>query len=109
MMGKKTVLLSDAVTGAGELDGLPRHRCWRPSPRGISVTWLVAICAMALFCPTDAQSAQISMTSSQGGAGLITIRGELDLSDAIEFMRKTSSVEDAVVVLRSPGGNLLAG
>src|SRR5262249_34005641 len=44
-----------------------------------------------------------------GGAPLITVRGELDLNDAVDFMRKTSSLKDAVVVLRSPGGNLLAG
>ncbi len=100
----------DSTMGDGRrLDSVAHRYGGRGSQRGTSVAWLLVICAMALFCPAGAQAGQISVTSGQSGAPLITIRGELDLNDAVEFMRKTSAVKDAVVVLRSPGGNLLAG
>lgn len=91
MMGKYTALVADVA-------------------RVRSVAWLLVACTIALFCPPGAQAAQISVSPGEDGAPpFITIRGELDLNDAIEFMRKTSKIKDAVVVLRSPGGNLLAG
>lgn len=55
-----------------------------------------------------ARSAQISV-SSDGGPSLITIKGELDLADAVEFLRETAELKDAVVILQSPGGNAVAG
>jgi hypothetical protein len=74
----------------------------------VLAAWRSVICAIAVFCLSAAEAAQISVTSDNG-ASLITIRGALDLTDAIDFMRKTSTLNDAVVVLRSPGGNLMAG
>jgi hypothetical protein len=87
---------------------LPRLR--RSLSRAIFLaTWRFIVGAVAAFSLSAAQAAQISVTSGETGASLITVRGELDLTDAIDFMRKTSALKDAVVVLRSPGGNLLAG
>lgn len=68
-----------------------------------------ALCILGFLSFSGAQAAQISVTSNEEGPSLITVRGELDLNDAIEFMRKANSVKDAVVVLRSPGGNVMAG
>ncbi|TMJ39000.1 MAG: hypothetical protein E6G89_10980 [Alphaproteobacteria bacterium] len=71
--------------------------------------WRLAIflvSALWLACP--ARPAQISM-SSHGGPPLITITGEFDFGDVIKFLRKTEGIQDAVVVLKGPGGNAVAG
>lgn len=39
----------------------------------------------------------------------VTITGELDFADALTFLRKTKSLKEAIVLLRSPGGNAIAG
>ena len=74
-----------------------------------SGVWKLAIflgSALWLACP--ARPAQISV-SSHGGPPLITITGEFDFSDVIKFLRKTEGIQDAVVVLKGPGGNAVAG
>jgi hypothetical protein len=71
--------------------------------------WRLAIflgSALWLACP--ARPAQISV-SSHGGPPLITVTGEFDFSDVIKFLRKTEGIQDAVVVLKGPGGNAVAG
>lgn len=88
---------------------LTRCRRAHVSRAMVLAAWRLIVCAITAFCLSAAEAAQISVTSDEGGASLITIRGELDLTDAIDFMRKTSALKDAVVVLRSSGGNLMAG
>ena len=71
--------------------------------------WRLAACLVGILCLAgSAHAAQISV-SSKAGAPLITIKGELDLSDVSRFLRKTSEIKDAVVILESPGGNAVAG
>ncbi|HTN98821.1 MAG TPA: PAN domain-containing protein [Nordella sp.] len=57
----------------------------------------------------SAQAAEILVSRATETAALITITGELDFIDAIDFLRKTGEVKEAVVLLRSPGGNVVAG
>ena len=71
--------------------------------------WRLAACLVGILCLAgSAHAGQISI-SSMAGAPLITIRGELDLSDVSQFLRKTAEIEDAVVILEGPGGNAVAG
>src|SRR5215216_1647885 len=71
--------------------------------------WRLAIFLIsALWVACPAKPAQISV-SSNGGPALITLRGELDLTDVIEFLRKTAEINDAIVILQSLGGNVVAG
>lgn len=71
--------------------------------------WGLAICLIGiLWLARPAEPAQISV-SSNDGPPLITITGELDFSDVIEFLRETEGIKDAIVVLQSPGGNAVAG
>lgn len=65
--------------------------------------WLTASLAVSAW------SAQIAVTATTGAGTQITITGDLDISDAIAFQRKTGAIEEAVVVLRSSGGNAAAG
>jgi len=69
---------------------------------------LAIFLASVLWLACSAQSAQISV-SSNTGPPLITIRGELDFADVIEFLRKTGDIRDAIVILQSSGGNAVAG
>lgn len=56
-----------------------------------------------------ARSAQIVVSPSTETVALVSITGELGFGDAIAFQRKTEQVREAVVVLKSPGGNAAAG
>jgi ATP-dependent protease ClpP protease subunit len=108
--GERTVLRGDAECGGGgRAFHWRRYRFSRCFGRRRQSLWLVVLCVMTVFRLSGAEAAQISVTSEESGPPLITIRGELALPDAIDFMRKASSMKDAVVVLRSPGGNLMAG
>lgn len=53
--------------------------------------------------------AQILVSPATGTAAQITITGKLDLGDALNFLRKTGEVKEAVVLLQSAGGNTAAG
>jgi ATP-dependent protease ClpP protease subunit len=75
-----------------------RSRMWR----------LAIFLASALWLARSAEPAQISV-SSNGGPPLITITGEFDFSDVVKFLRKTEGINDAVVILKGPGGNAVAG
>jgi hypothetical protein len=80
-----------------------RTLAWR------SGMWRLAIfLASALWLASSADAAQMSV-SSNGGPPLITITGEFDFSDVVKFLRKTEGIQDAVVVLKGPGGNAVAG
>ncbi len=69
---------------------------------------LVIVLAGMVFLALSAEAAQISV-SSDDGSPMITIRGEIDLTDAAAFLRRTAGLTDAVIVLRSSGGNAVAG
>lgn len=57
----------------------------------------------------SAWAAEILVSRATETAALVTITGELAFVDAIAFLRKTDQVKEAVVLLRSPGGNAAAG
>lgn len=80
------------------LAGVQRLHMWRLAMA--FVIWLAL--------GNDALPARISVSSGLG-APLITVAGELDLADTVEFLRKTQDLPDAVVLLESPGGNAVAG
>lgn len=64
---------------------------------------------LTLTVTVSARAAQIVVTSTAGAGARITITGDLELTDAIALQRKTAAVTEAVVVLRSSGGNAAAG
>jgi len=66
------------------------------------------VLAVWLVCADSAAAAQISI-STRDGPPLVTIKGELDFADTIEFQRKTEGLSEAVILLASPGGNAMAG
>lgn len=53
--------------------------------------------------------AQILVSPATETVAQVTITGELHFEDALTFLRKTKSLKKAVVLLRSPGGNAVAG
>jgi hypothetical protein len=69
---------------------------------------LAMACIAWLACAGSAAPAQISLSSGDGPA-LITVRGELELADAIQFQRRTEGLTRAIVLLESSGGNATAG
>lgn len=93
---------------------LPFRHCWKSAPALVMQRlhrW--AVCLVSGLCLVgsimgSAQSAEISI-SANGGPSLITVKGELALADVVQFLRKTDGLKDAVVVLKSPGGNAVAG
>ena len=72
------------------------------------VWWLAMVLIVWLVCGDSAAAAQISVSASDGPP-LVTVKGELDLADTIEFRRKTEGLSEAVILLASPGGNAMAG
>jgi hypothetical protein len=58
---------------------------------------------------TSVQSADILVSPSPGAGSLVRITGQLEFVDAVTFLRKTGALKEAVVLLRSPGGNAAAG
>lgn len=71
--------------------------------------WLQAMALLIwLACADSTDAAQISIATSDGPP-LVTVKGELDLADTIEFRRKTERLSEAVVLFASPGGNAMAG
>jgi len=69
----------------------------------------LACCGLGALLAGPVWSAQILVSPAAKTATQVTIRGELDLGDALTFLRKTGEMKDAVVVLQSPGGNTAAG
>lgn len=57
----------------------------------------------------SADSAEIVTLTPQEGPAVVLVRGELSLSDAPRFARKTEDIKEAVVLLESPGGTMFAG
>src|SRR5690349_1017774 len=57
----------------------------------------------------SAGSAEIVTLTPQEGPAVVLVRGELSLSDAPRFARKTEDIKEAVVLLESPGGTMFAG
>ncbi|WP_119389813.1 PAN domain-containing protein [Taklimakanibacter lacteus] len=74
----------------------------------LRVLRLALACVVWLAGVDDAAPAQISV-SSGSGPSLVTVAGELDFADTVEFLRKTQDLIHAVVLLKSPGGNAVAG
>ncbi len=71
--------------------------------------WQLAMAFIVWLTGTDfVSSAQISVSSGDGPP-LVTVKGELDLADTVNFLRKTEGLTAAVVLLESPGGNAVAG
>jgi hypothetical protein len=72
--------------------------------------------AAALACPALAATAIISSTDAAtitvntiDSGSLVTVSGDFDFGDDLEFKARTEQVSKAVVVLRSRGGNAPAG
>lgn len=74
--------------------------------RGICLA--LGLCLVGMLSDT-ARSAQILVSPSIGTVARITISGDLDFSDALDFLRKTDQVKEAVVFFQSSGGNAAAG
>ncbi len=55
------------------------------------------------------QAADVFVSPSPGAGSLVRITGQLEFADAVTFLRKTGALKEAVVLLRSPGGNAAAG
>ncbi len=73
--------------------------------------WKLALAAMPtiVFLPTQVQAATIEVTDFGTNLKLITIEGEINYRDDVEFRLKTFDIEKAIVAFNSPGGNLDAG
>lgn len=56
-----------------------------------------------------AQSSEISVHDVKNGSKVIRIHGELEFRDEKEFTKKALELDEAIVFLEGPGGNLIAG
>jgi len=68
-----------------------------------SVTLLVL-----LLAPLPGAAATISVMQD-GASAIVTLDGQLEPGDFETFQSKTNAISKAIVVLRSPGGSVLAG
>lgn len=75
---------------------------------GRGIILALGLCLVGMFSDT-ARSAQVLVLPSIGTVARITISGDLDFSDALDFLRKTDQVKEAAVFFHSPGGNAAAG
>lgn len=73
--------------------------------RGI---YLGVLC-LSMSGVNPAWPARILVSPATETVAQVTITGELNFNDALTFLRKTESLKKAVVLLRSPGGNAIAG
>ena len=65
--------------------------------------------ALALLLATPASAAYIHVDTAGDGSVRIVIDGELAESDQVRFADLVADIEEATVVMKSPGGALLAG
>ncbi len=71
--------------------------------------YIAGIIAFAAVTSSTGSAATITDKTQPNGVGIITIEGTLNAIDAKTFQRLALQWEDAVVVMHSDGGNLLAG
>jgi len=83
----------------------------RPEARG-SVgairAGLLALWALGLLLPACARAATLSIRHRDNG-DLVLLEGKLELADDEAFAKLVDGLDHAIVVLNSPGGNLVAG
>lgn len=70
----------------------------------------IAIC-IAIFSALagGAEAATISVSRLPSDSVLVTVSGDLILSDAEEFRQQVANIPKATVVFRSDGGSVIAG
>ncbi len=61
------------------------------------------------FLPVHANGADISVATTAGGTNIVSVRGAFEFGDDKKFVDAILPLNQAVVVLESPGGNLSAG
>lgn len=84
-----------------------RHVAAEPV-RGLALGLAVLLWCLGLFA-NAAQAAEMKTVTSGSGPALILVKGELDLSDAVQFAKLAEDIEEATVFLQSSGGAIFAG
>lgn len=84
-----------------------RNAVVRPA-YGLAIGFVMLLCCWG-FLADAVQSAEMEIVASETGPALILVKGDLDLTDAVQFTRLAEGVEEATVFLQSPGGVIFAG
>ena len=71
--------------------------------RAMSAVW-----AFVLLAPLAAKPATLSISHSEAG-DRVSVEGKLELADGPAFAKLADGLNQAVISLNSPGGNLVAG
>lgn len=73
-----------------------------------SIKYLVIFITMVVFL-NYVKAATIESKTSNNGVTVIMVEGALESGDEKAFIKNSLAVDDAIVILKSPGGNLKAG
>jgi hypothetical protein len=75
------------------------------------MNWIAALATCAIFIASSAFAATITIgrPDNESGMMIVAVGGDLEVSDGPQFKSKTSALSQAVVLLQSDGGSVLAG
>lgn len=75
-----------------------------PVAQSVLIRTLLGGAAIALVSATESQSAQIDILETVDGPQIVMIAGQIEDGDDMAFVAKTDGIEEAIVLLRGPGG-----